>query len=163
MMKTTAPLNELDLLQSDTHYRVLQGHVDLFLVPVNSHYRQSRYLIAQCQRHDVLLGLKGQPPVTGWQLIASRSTDTEWEAVTEAYLNKNEQQGSLMAWQNHFVQYLNNAPFDYDTSLLIDKHTKPSERVATGKAFFNHILPVLIQTVERLREQEEERTQQRKR
>ncbi|KTC99630.1 NHLP bacteriocin export ABC transporter permease/ATPase subunit [Legionella erythra] len=162
MMKTTAPLNELDLLQSDTHYRVLQGHVDLFLVPVNSHYRQSRYLIAQCQRHDVLLGLKGQPPVTGWQLIASRSTDTEWEAVTEAYLNKNEQQGSLMAWQNHFVQYLNNAPFDYDTSLLIDKHTKPSERVATGKAFFNHILPVLIQTVERLREQEEERTQQRK-
>ncbi|MFC7782531.1 NHLP bacteriocin export ABC transporter permease/ATPase subunit [Legionella taurinensis] len=160
MMTDHAPPNELDLLQSDRHYRVLKGHVHLFLVPGEGPYR--RYLIGHCQPGDVLLGLKGHAPEAGWQLLASCGTEAELQAVTDAWLNKEEQRASLKSWQQHFVNYLKNTPFDGQVSQLNDNHTGTSQQAAAGKAFVKSILPDLVQASDWLRQQEEERARERK-
>ncbi|QRN03097.1 NHLP bacteriocin export ABC transporter permease/ATPase subunit [Legionella sp. MW5194] len=159
-MTDHAPPHEWNLLQSDRHYLLLQGHVDLFLVPGEGPYR--RYLVGHCQPGDVLLGLKGHSPETGWQLLASCGTDTALQVMTDTSLNKDEQQASLKAWQQHFVNYLNNTPFDDKVSPLIDTHSGTSQRVAAGKEFFKSIFPALVQASEWVGEQEEERARQRK-
>ncbi|KTD47029.1 ABC transporter [Legionella rubrilucens] len=156
------PLHEMDLLQSDRHYRVLKGHVDLFLVPGEGPYRHRRYLIGHCQPGDVLPGLKGCSTETGWQFLASCGTDAELQAVTDASLNKDKQRASIKSWQQHFINYLKNTPFDGNVSLLIENQIGTSQRVNAAKEFFKSILPVLIQASEWLEQQEEERARQRK-